>query len=63
MTSNAREQFLRIWPGIDPRVHLFENSLLKILAQLTGYFISHVFREFFSFATQFLTAYRIVNYY
>ena len=31
--------FLRIWPGIDlvlffdPKVHLFENSFLKILAQ------------------------------
>ena len=43
--SKAWEQFLWIWPGIDvpkihkvplfdPKVHLFENSLLKILAQL-----------------------------
>ena len=42
--SNAREQFAQIWPGgryrrskdllFDPKckVHLFENSLLKILA-------------------------------
>ena len=32
--SNAREQFLKIWPGIDPKVHLFDNSILKIMAQL-----------------------------
>ena len=41
--SNALEQFLRTWPGIDvrrfsaafePKVHFFENSLLKIQTQL-----------------------------
>ena len=55
MPSNARQQFLRIWPGIDvpkkvplfdPKVDLFENSLLKILAQLDCTILGHTFRAF-----------------
>ena len=58
--SNAREQFLRIWPLFDSKVHLFENSLLKIMAQLSWYSLLWLFfkpatcaRSFFQFSRPF----------